>query len=122
LLQRLFPLTRLETLLLFHHYIRKAGHLSEYFVLSLLLLRGIRGGRTGWKWQWAVAALLMALSWSVLDEVHQAFVPSRGPSAYDVLIDVCGAAAAQVLSAALARLRRGPQSPGAPQEAAKPGA
>jgi VanZ family protein len=115
LLLRLFPTTPLESLLAVHHYIRKSAHVFEYFVLSLLLLRALRGGQDGWKWQWAVTALLTAAGWAALDEIHQAFVPSRGPSMFDVLIDVCGAAAAQLFCAALALFRAPPT--GASQEA-----
>ena len=74
-----------------HHYIRKTAHFSEYFVFCVLLYRGVRGGRTGWRWSWGLTALSIAFSYSALDEIHQAFVASRHASPYDSLIDSAGA-------------------------------
>jgi VanZ family protein len=74
-----------------HHLIRKSAHFTEYFVFSLLLYRGVRGTRAGWRWSWGVAAVFMAAGYSALDEIHQAFVASRHASPYDSLIDSTGA-------------------------------
>ena len=89
-----------------HHYIRKAAHVGEFFILSLFLVRGIRAGRRGWDLAWAVTAVAIAAGWAALDELHQAFVPSRGPSMRDVLIDVTGAVLAQIIFAWIIRLRQ----------------
>jgi VanZ family protein len=77
-----------------HHYIRKSAHFTEYFIFCLLLYRGVRGDRQGWRWTWGVAALSSAAGYSVLDEIHQAFVASRTASPYDSLLDSIGAFAA----------------------------
>jgi VanZ family protein len=77
-----------------HHFIRKSAHFTEYFIFCLLLFRGVRGERKGWRWTWGVAALSCAAGYSVLDEIHQAFVASRTASAYDSLLDSAGAFAA----------------------------
>lgn len=74
-----------------HHIIRKCAHFSEYFVYFLLLYRAVRSKRAGWRWTWALAAFLIAAGYSLLDEFHQVFVPSRGPSIYDSLLDSTGA-------------------------------
>jgi len=76
---------------LIHHFIRKTAHFSEYFVFCLLLYRGVRGARAGWRWSWGVTALFIAAVYSALDEIHQAFVASRQASPYDSLIDSTGA-------------------------------
>jgi len=95
----LFPSAASETLEGGHLFIRKCAHVGEYLLFSMLLLRGIRGARRGWRMEWAVAAVAAATAWAALDELHQAFVPSRGPSMLDVLIDACGAIAGQAVFA-----------------------
>jgi VanZ family protein len=74
-----------------HHLIRKTAHFTEYFVFCLLLYRGVRGARAGWRWTWGLSAIFIAASYSALDEIHQAFVASRHASPYDSLIDSTGA-------------------------------
>jgi VanZ family protein len=74
-----------------HYCIRKSAHFSEYFMFCLLLYRGIRGGRPGWRWTWGLAAFFVAAGYSALDEIHQAFVASRHASPYDSMIDSTGA-------------------------------
>jgi VanZ family protein len=98
LLAWLFPHAKLATLTAAHFYIRKSAHVFEYFLFSLLVLRGIRAGRAGWRWAWPLAVMAVAAGYAALDELHQAFVPSRGPSMYDVLLDTCGAAVAQCVA------------------------
>ncbi len=95
LLHWLFSRAAPETLELFHFAVRRCGHLTEYFILSLLLLRGVRGPRRGWQWSWALTALGLAAAYAVSDELHQAFVPERTPAAHDVLLDTAGAALGQ---------------------------
>jgi len=73
-----------------HFFVRKAAHFSEYFVFCVLLYRGIRGGRAGWRWSWGLTALFVAAGYSALDEIHQAFVASRTASPYDSLLDTSG--------------------------------
>ena len=82
---------------LIHHFIRKCAHFTEYFIFCLLLYRGLRGDRKGWRWTWGIAAFFCAAGYSVLDEIHQAFVASRTASPYDSLLDSIGAFAAFVV-------------------------
>jgi VanZ family protein len=104
ILARLFPRASVEALAFVHFLIRKSGHFVEYFLFSLLVLRGIRAGRREWRWTWAAAALAAAACYAGLDEFHQAFVPTRTASIYDVLLDSFGAAVAQLFAALRARL------------------
>jgi VanZ family protein len=94
-----FPHASQETLFLVHHFIRKMGHLTEYFILSLLILRGIRAGKTGIHLGWALAAVAIVGCYAALDEFHQSFVPGRTAAVSDVLIDTAGGVAAQVVVA-----------------------
>lgn len=100
----LFPSASLETLEFMHHIIRKCAHLIEYFILSLLILRGIRAGRHGMRLAWAVLVIVLVAGYASLDEFHQRFVPGRTPAVTDVLIDTTGGAAAQAIAALFAML------------------
>jgi VanZ family protein len=94
LLRWLMPTISPDTLELVHHLIRKSAHFTEYFVFFMLLYHGIRATRRTtrrWHWSWALIAWLIATLYSVLDEIHQIFVPSRGPSPWDSLLDSTGA-------------------------------
>jgi VanZ family protein len=99
LLAWFFPHAKLATLMAAHLFIRKSAHFFEYFLFSLLVLRGVRAGRAGWRWAWPLTVMAVAAGYAALDELHQAFVPSRGPSMYDVLLDTVGAGVAQILAA-----------------------
>jgi VanZ family protein len=99
LLHWLFPHASDDTLFLLHHFIRKTGHVAEYFILSLLLLRGIRAGQRGARLAWAVVAIVIVAAYASLDEFHQSFVPGRTAAVSDVLLDTAGGIAAQVVVA-----------------------
>ena len=72
----------LETLL------RKAAHMSEYAVLALLYAHALRqnGAKRPLRY-----ALLLCVCYAATDELHQAFVPDRGPALFDVGVDTAGA-------------------------------
>ena len=76
--------------------IRKLAHFTVYFILSLwtipLEYKYLRPKKS-FPWYSIGWCLLFAIS----DEIHQAFVPGRGPAPLDVLIDVAGAATAGYL-------------------------
>jgi VanZ family protein len=102
----LFPRVEMATLELIHHYTRKTGHLTEYFILSLLLFRAIRAGRKGMRLGWALAAIGVVFGYAALDEFHQSFVPGRTPAFSDVIIDTCGGIVAQAAIAVAAGKKR----------------
>jgi VanZ family protein len=77
-----------------HLVVRKSAHFAEYFIFYVLIYRGIRGRRAGWRWSWGLSAWIIAAAYSVLDEFHQSFVPSRTASPWDSLLDSAGALAA----------------------------
>jgi len=101
LLHWLFPRASNETIYFLHHIIRKSAHFVEYFVFSLLVLRGIRAGRHSTQLGWALAAIALVGAYAALDEYHQSFVPGRTAAVADVLLDTSGGIAAQVMAALL---------------------
>ena len=103
----LVPSLSEDLFLTIHYFIRKSAHFTEYFVFCLLLYRGVRLGRAGWRWTWGLAALSCAAGYSILDEIHQAFVASRTASAYDSLLDSIGAFAAFAALWVWFRFRKG---------------
>jgi VanZ family protein len=110
LLTRLFGNINLYHFLVFHHYLRKTGHVIGYGMLSVLLLRGWRAtldhdhiqlGRT------------VLLSWlgtvfvASMDEWHQSYIPSRTGTWRDAVLD--SVAGIVFLSIAYFWIRRSPK-------------
>ena len=95
ILQMLLPHARSQTLSTLHGLIRKCAHLGEYFIFGLLLFRALRAPNEGWQLRWACLAILIAALYASSDEIHQIFVPSRGASVWDALLDTAGASVAQ---------------------------
>ena len=68
--------------------IRKAAHFTEYFIFYFLIFNAINEDmyfNTS-----LLLALVITFLYAALDEFHQSFVPGRGPSFKDVLIDTSG--------------------------------
>ena len=95
-LRWLLPQASAATLDVLHLLIRKSGHVAEYYILSLLLLRALAVTRGGWRLGAALLALAIAAAYSGVDEIHQAFVPNRTASVWDSLLDTAAAALAQL--------------------------
>jgi VanZ family protein len=110
LLVRLFPAAAPHTIDQIHAVIRKSAHFTEYAVFGWLIARALRDAR-GWQLHHALLAVALAGAYAVSDEVHQIFVPGRTAAVGDVLIDVLGAATAQVLIAVVWFRRRASRGP-----------
>ena len=96
----LFPNASDATLRTFHFLLRKAGHFSEYALLALLAARAFRtSGRELLRTRWFWVSLLLVVAYSLSDEFHQSFVPSRTASIYDSMIDSLGGLTALILTA-----------------------
>lgn len=89
--QALFGPVTNDQWLLIHHLIRKSGHFIGYGGVALTWLRAwwITLPGSGYFQDAALAVLGTGLlaSW---DEWHQSFLPNRGSSGWDVLLDCCG--------------------------------
>jgi hypothetical protein len=75
-----------------HFCIRKTGHFTGYGMLGLTWLRAWRLTLPRLR---VLSAIVLALLGTALiascDEIHQAFIPNRTGSPWDVLLDCCGA-------------------------------
>ncbi len=80
------------------HYVRKFGHFTEYFILGLLasnLFCSLFRKRSK-MYRFFMSGMLCSM-YAISDEVHQIFVPGRGPGVGDVLLDSVSAALAAVV-------------------------
>ena len=71
----------------------KVVHFIEYFVLAILLYRGIRNDDRGRISRVMSALVLIGISVAGLDELYQSIVPGRDSSLADLLSDIGGVAA-----------------------------
>jgi VanZ family protein len=96
----LFPHLSEGTLKMFQFVVRKAGHFSEYAIFALLAARAFRNSaREMVSQHWFWVSLLFVVAYSLSDEFHQSFVPSRTASIYDCMIDSLGGLTVLVLLA-----------------------
>ena len=73
--------------------LRKIAHLTEYGILTFLLIRAfVKSCPAMVRARIVVWCGLLSVAYAISDEFHQSFVPGRGPSAGDVVIDACGVA------------------------------
>lgn len=87
----LFPNVSSETLSLIHFLTRKAAHFTEYGILAFLAARAFRASSNATMQRgWFLFSLLLVALYSLIDEYHQSFVPSRTSSIYDSMIDTVG--------------------------------
>jgi VanZ family protein len=70
----------------FEFSVKKGGHALGYLLLGRAFLYGFRPKKAA---PWL--ALGMCLFFAITDEIHQSFVPGRGPRVLDVGIDTIGA-------------------------------
>ena len=102
-----------EQVTLGHLLIRKAGHVTEYAILSVLFWLALgrphldpdAGPHNRGPWLAVCMAVGLSVGYAALDEYHQSFVPSRTSSWHDVAIDAGGAVFGLILLGSL-KLRR----------------
>src|SRR5271155_2667307 len=109
ILTRLFGQINFRDFLIFHHYLRKTGHVVGYGMLGLLLLRGWRatlGPTETMLWRTSLLAWLGTVFVASMDEWHQSYIPSRTGTWKDAVLD--SVAGLGVLLVAYFWLRRMP--------------
>ena len=97
ILQFLLPGITPAALDMIHAVIRKCAHITEYFILGLLLFRVLQGEAKERKpWQWAGLSLMVIILYAASDEFHQSFTSTRSASLIDVGLDTVGGILAQI--------------------------
>lgn len=76
--------------------LRKIAHGFEFAILAILLVRALPQPRHGTVVRY-LGALILAIEYAAIDEIHQGFVPGREPSARDVGIDALGVVAGTLI-------------------------
>jgi VanZ family protein len=112
LLSHFFGQLDLYAFEIFHHYLRKTGHVMGYGMLGLLLLRGWRATLDHDGRQVAKTVLLSWLGTAFvasMDEWHQSYIPSRTGTWRDAVLD--SVAGLVFLSVAYVWLRRSQPKP-----------
>ncbi len=91
LLEWLFPAAPAATLDIYHGYIRKCAHFTEYGVLAFFASRAFWSSSVQLLRRfWFIFAFLMVVLIASVDEYNQSFNVLRTGSFYDTLIDVSG--------------------------------
>lgn len=70
--------------------IRKKAHFFIYFLLAIVTLNLLSKTKAG-KIEAIVITIFICVCFAIFDEIHQGFVPGRGPQLSDVKIDSKGA-------------------------------
>lgn len=71
-------------------FLRKAAHITEYFIFTFLLYRAFSGSFKMNPLRLSMYPAVLSLLYAVADEIHQYFVAGRSCAAQDVLIDGVG--------------------------------
>lgn len=87
----------------FHFLIRKMAHFTEYAGLGVLIRIAVRKIAGSGKW---LLFVVFMVSVPLVDETIQRFVPGRGGSFRDCLIDMSGYLAGFLIASLIARLCR----------------
>lgn len=96
-------LTRTMSLDVLDHIVRKFAHGSIYLILGISLTGTMITQKTKLiVWMVPLIGIVLAM----MDEFHQSFVPGRGPSLRDVLIDALGVCLGMLVMLGLRRCYR----------------
>ena len=84
-----FPTLEADQIDFWHMAIRKSGHITEYLILTMLTFRSFRNEGID-PVDTKLKTMTFVLVAALLDEWHQSFTFSRGPSILDVGYDCSG--------------------------------
>ena len=90
IIESLFPnINNYELLSIFNFIIRKAAHITEYLVLTFLLITILKKYLKEEKKVYIIS-IILCFMFASIDEIHQAFIPGRTSQFIDVIIDTTG--------------------------------
>lgn len=90
-LEFLFPNAPIESIDVYHGYIRKLAHVTEYAILAFWAARAFSSSSLEFLRRfWFVFAFVLVLLIASIDETNQSYIASRTGSIYDVALDVSG--------------------------------
>ncbi|GIU81826.1 MAG: VanZ family protein [Acidobacteria bacterium] len=91
LLRFLFPDAPEELLQIYHGYIRKLAHVTEYAILAFFASRAFFSSSVNTiAKNWFVFSFALVVAVACLDEFNQSFLSSRTASPFDVMLDCFG--------------------------------
>jgi VanZ family protein len=91
LLEFLFPNSPEEILQMYHGYIRKLAHFTEYAILGLFASRAFCGSKNALiSSRWFIWSLGIVVLIAMSDEFNQSLESNRTGSVFDVLLDCFG--------------------------------
>ena len=102
-IERVLPQARIDLPTL-EHVLRKGAHFSAYFILGLLVIATLHSAGVPGRKAFLIA-MLICISYAISDEIHQYFVPGRGPQLSDVLLDSTGSGIAMGVRWMVRRVR-----------------
>lgn len=68
-----------------NHFVRKGAHFTIYAALGFMLAYALVVSEMKLRWAWVIGTV-----YAMTDELHQMFVPGRGPMLRDVFLDSLG--------------------------------
>lgn len=86
----LFPNASEETLILYHGYVRKCAHFTEYAILAFWAVRAFATSANLFLRRWFPATLCLIVAVAAADEFNQSFNSLRTGQFADVLLDLSG--------------------------------
>ena len=89
ILKFFFPAAPEDTIDLYHAFIRKCAHLTEYALLAFFAWRAFTYVRSDVVRSF-LGPVVFAAAIACIDEFNQSFSPSRTSSGWDVLLDISG--------------------------------
>ncbi len=91
ILKFLLPNSPEENLAVYHFFIRKLAHFTEYAALAFWASRAFFNSKKEiLKSRWFLWAFLIVVFVAMTDEFNQSFSPNRSGSLYDILLDCLG--------------------------------